>query len=403
MKAEETKHRLGDYIRIRTGRLDANAAEPDGQYPFFTCSRECSRINSWAFDCECVLVAGNCTPHVSYYNGKFNAYQRVYVIESTNCQKLSVKYLYYFLKAYMAHAMDKQHGAIEKFFCLSDFTDIEMEIPSLSVQRRIAGVLGSIDEKIEVNRKKINELEALAKTVYDYWFVQFDFPDANGKPYKSSGGKMLWDNTLKRNIPQGWKVVPLGEIAEFANGINYTKENKENEKGKRYRIVNVRDISATKLFIWESALSEISLPSDFADRYVIPPNSIIVARSGIPGAIRLIETTQDVLYSGFVIICRPLNADAKSYLTYFMKSLEGSGATHKESSILNNVSQEMLKYIIVPLPESNTIRQFKDLTDDIFSNITTLQRNVERLTTLRDFLLPLLMNGQVEVVGGEEA
>ena len=86
---------------------------------------------------------------------------------------------------------------------------------------RIAGVLGSIDEKIELNRKKIAELEALAKTIYDYWFVQFDFPDANGKPYKSSGGEMMYNEKLKREIPEGWEVKTLSSILSFSNGINY--------------------------------------------------------------------------------------------------------------------------------------------------------------------------------------
>ena len=82
----------------------------------------------------------------------------------------------------------------------------------------IAGVLGSIDEKIELNRRKIAELEALAKTIYDYWFVQFDFPDKDGKPYKSSGGKMVWNEQLKREVPEGWEAKPLPQIANYLFG-----------------------------------------------------------------------------------------------------------------------------------------------------------------------------------------
>ena len=138
-------NRLGDYIRIRTGRRDANAATPNGAYPFFTCAREHSQIDEWAFDCECVLVAGNCTPHVSYYNGKFNAYQRVYVIESKDKDRLSVRFLYYFFKEYMALSMGRQRGAIEKFFCLNDFTEVRPDLPDLPTQLRIAGVLQTLE------------------------------------------------------------------------------------------------------------------------------------------------------------------------------------------------------------------------------------------------------------------
>ena len=247
-----------------------------------------------------------------------------------------------------------------------------------------------------MNRKKIAELEALAKVIYDYWFVQFDFPDANGKPYKSSGGKMVWNEQLKREVPEGWEVKPLGEIALFSNGINYTTTN---QSGKKYRIVNVRDISAANLFIHGRDLSEITLPSVFAEKYVIPANCILIARSGIPGAIRLIANPRDTLYCGFIIICRPTIADSRPYLTYFMKSLEGSGATHKDSSILNNVSQDMLKRIYIPMPDDVTLLSFRSLMDDLFEHIISLQTGIEETTILRDTLLPLLMNGQVEVAG----
>ena len=260
----------------------------------------------------------------------------------------------------------------------------------------IAGVLGSLDEKIALNRKKIAELESLAKTIYDYWFVQLDFPDKDGKPYKSSGGKMVWNEQLKREVPEGWEVKPLGEIATFSNGINYTTEI---QSGKKYRIVNVRDISAVNLFIRGCDLSEIALPSAFAEKYVIPENAILVARSGTPGAIRLIANPKDTLYCGFIIVCRPTIDISRPYLAYFMKSLEGSGATHKDSSILNNVSQDMLKRICIPLPEDSVLLAFKKLITEVFEDIVSLQASIDETTILRDTLLPLLMNGQVSVGG----
>jgi type I restriction enzyme S subunit len=134
-------NKLGDYINIKTGKRDANEACSNGGYPFFTCAKEPSRIDFWSFDCECVLVAGNCNPHVSYYNGKFNAYQRVYVIQSRDKKLLNIKYLYYFLKKYMTLVLDKQRGAIEKFFCLDDFTDIKIHLPDHPTQLRIAAIM----------------------------------------------------------------------------------------------------------------------------------------------------------------------------------------------------------------------------------------------------------------------
>ena len=99
-----------------------------------------------------------------------------------------------------------------------------ISLPPYDAQLRIAGVLGSIDEKIELNRKKIAELEALAKTIYDYWFVQFDFPDKNGKPYKSSGGKMVWNEQLKREVPEGWEVGTIHSICDLLVGGTPSKK-----------------------------------------------------------------------------------------------------------------------------------------------------------------------------------
>lgn len=178
---------------------------------------------------------------------------------------------------------------------IPNFKNIEVDLPDLPTQLRIAGVLGSIDEKIELNRKKIAELEALAKTIYDYWFVQFDFPDKNGKPYKSSGGKMVWNDQLKREVPEGWEVEKLGNVATFTNGINYTNAD---QSGRTYRIVNVRDISASTIYIHEDGLSEVTLPETLADRYLIPDNSIIIARSGCPGAIRLLANGENTIFAG---------------------------------------------------------------------------------------------------------
>ena len=245
-----------------------------------------------------------------------------------------------------------------------------------------------------MNRKKIAELEALAKVIYDYWFVQFDFPDANGKPYKSSGGKMIWNDQLKREVPEGWEVKELGGIATFANGINYTNAD---QCGKTYRIVNVRDISASTIYIHEDGLSEVTLPETLADRYLIPDNSIIIARSGCPGAIRLLSNGGNIIFCGFIIVCKPKLMSSRIYLMFCLKSLEGSSVTHKDSSILNNVSQDMLKRVVLAIPDVMVLQKFNDILSPILKRITTLQGETSQVIKLRDTLLPILMNGQAKV------
>lgn len=121
--------RLGDFVRVRTGKLDANASSEDAEYPFFTCSEEPLRIASFSYDCECVLVAGNGDLNVKYYNGKFDAYQRTYIIESTNRQALDVRYLFHFMSVYVEQLRAMSVGGVIKYIKLGYLTDAKIPLP----------------------------------------------------------------------------------------------------------------------------------------------------------------------------------------------------------------------------------------------------------------------------------
>ena len=135
------KIKLGDLTRIKTGKLDANASSPDGKYPFFTCSREPLRINSYSYDCECVLVAGNGDLNVKYFNGKFDAYQRTYIIEENGAGKLFMPYLYYFLDGYVEELRKLSIGGVIKYIKLGNLTDALIELPDIQSQRAIVDIL----------------------------------------------------------------------------------------------------------------------------------------------------------------------------------------------------------------------------------------------------------------------
>ena len=383
-------NKLGDYIDIKTGKRDANEACSNGCYPFFTCAKEPSRIDFWSFDCECVLVAGNCNPHVSYYNGKFNAYQRVYVIQSRDKKLLNIKYLYYFLKKYMTLVLDKQRGAIEKFFCLDDFTDIKIHLPDLPTQLRIAAILGSIDEKIELNRKKIAELEALAKTIYDYWFVQFDFPDKNGKPYKSSGGKMTWNEQLKREIPDGWEIGNLYDIANFENGLACQKfRPKDNEAS--LPVIKIREMHDGI----NSDTERVSI--NIPEKHRITDGDLLFSWSasleamiwsgGVGGLNQhIFKVTPRGEYTVEYVYWQ-----LKTYIVTFAKMAEARKTT------MGHITADHIKQSRVILPISEILSHFATIIRPIFGNRINLKKEIRMLVEQRDTLLPLLMNGQVEV------
>lgn len=126
---------LGNVCKIRTGKLDANAGSPNGKYPFFTCAQTPLKIDFYKYDCECVLVAGNCDLNVKYFNGKFEAYQRTYIIEPLDKQQLDTKFLYYFISSYLDNLKNKRAGGVIKFIKLRDLTSIE--IPNLELNEQI--------------------------------------------------------------------------------------------------------------------------------------------------------------------------------------------------------------------------------------------------------------------------
>lgn len=236
----------------------------------------------------------------------------------------------------------------------------------------------------------------MAKQLYDYWFVQFDFPNEEGKPYKSSGGKMVWNETLKREIPEGWVCISLDRLGSFKNGINYSKD----EIGdKDYKIVNVRNISSSSLFLDYNELDDINLISESADNYIVGGNDILLARSGTPGATRVLQSMpkKDVLFCGFIICYTVESVVTKIYLTYQLKSLEQITKGQSGGSILSNISQEILKRIYVPVPDNETLARFNSMIYPIWNRIDNGIKEISMLKLKRDALLPLLMNAQVSI------
>ena len=311
-------------------------------------------------------------------------------------EKSIQKYLYYaiFSDRFEQYINTIHTGTSIPHISLEQLGDFEFLIPSITEQEKIGNLLYDIDQKISLNTRINAELEAMAKQLYDYWFVQFDFPDENGKPYKSSGGKMVWNEKLKREIPEGWEVKEMGDMLNFSNGINYEKDIAGD---KKYRIINVRNITSSSIFINKDDLDIIELPSKQANNYLITEDDIIIARSGTPGSTRLIMNPYDVIYCGFIIKGTPRNNNNKYILMYYLKQLEGTQATKTGGSILQNVSQDTLKSLRMIVPPENIVNTFNQFVDKIFNSINSNIETSNHLTHLRDSLLPMLMNGQVTI------
>ena len=324
------------------------------------------------------------------FNGEKAYFQDSNIVWLENDEsKVLNKYLYYF---YDVIKWKKTSGSTIDRLYNENILGAEIYYPDMATQKQIVNTLSLLDSKIENNNKIISTLESLAKTIYDYWFLQFEFPNEEGKPYKSSGGKMVWNEELKREIPEGWEIHNISDLCTLGNGINYDKKVTGD---KTYKIVNVRDISASSLLINKQDMNEISLPNELANKYLVNKGDILIARSGTPGAVRLVLDTDNVIYCGFIIHCLPNDLEDRFYLTFTLKLYEGTSATKTGGSILQNVSQDTLKSLTIPLPSKNILSSFNIKIKPLIDRMQLCIEENNQLASLRDFLLPMLMNGQV--------
>jgi type I restriction enzyme S subunit len=168
--------RLGDYVKIKTGKLDANASSENGKYPFFTCSVNNLWIDKFAYDCECVLIAGNGDLNVKYYEGKFNAYQRTYIVESSDKTVLDVRFLYYFMNKYIDVLRSNSIGGVIKYIKLGDLTDAHIPLPPLETQKKIVEVLDKAQGLIDARKEQIRLMDELIQSVFYEMFGDGKYP-----------------------------------------------------------------------------------------------------------------------------------------------------------------------------------------------------------------------------------
>lgn len=194
------KIKLGDYVSIKTGKLDANASKTNGQYPFFTCSIQPLRIDNYSYDCECVLVAGNGDLNVKYYNGKFDAYQRTYIIESINKKVMNNRYLYYLINSKIEHLRNNSIGGVIKYIKLGNLTNIEFNKIDIQKQEECVNLLDKMQEIIDIRKLQIEKLDELIKS---------QFVEMFGDPFINN---------------KNWEVKELKDISSLiADGSNVDK------------------------------------------------------------------------------------------------------------------------------------------------------------------------------------
>ena len=264
----------------------------------------------------------------------------------------------------------------------------------LQEQKQIGETFSALDKKIELNRAINQNLEAMAKQLYDYWFVQFDFPNEEGKPYKSSGGKMVWNEKLKREIPEGWDISLIKDIATTYSGGTPKSTNIEYYDNGEIAWINSGELNSPIITKTTNYITKCGLENSSAKLY--PSNSILVAMYGATaGKVSLLtfEACSNQAVCGVI----PTIENMLYYVYFHISSLYSHFITLSTGSARDNISQDTIKNILLPIPTRNILKLFDEKIGSIYQTIVNNYQQIDSLTKQRDELLPLLMNGQVSV------
>lgn len=400
-----------NYDKLRIPLSSKERANLKKVYRYYGAQGIIDYVDNYLFDGEYLLVAedgenlrSQNANVCNYVTGKFWVNNHAHILQAN--KNNNTRFIYYLLN--IINFAPYITGSAQPKLNQENLNKIELKVPDLQSQNEIVSILSSLDSKISLNNRINTELEAMAKTMYDYWFVQFDFPNAEGKPYKSSGGKMVWSEELKREVPEGWGASLIADwILKDKNG-DWGKESLEGNYTEHVSCVRGADINGL------NGKGECNPP----ERYILEKNNnkqlsshdlIVEISGGSPtqstGRLAyLIDETlsrfdNPLICSNF---CKAIELKNKRHLFNFVYNWNGLydngvlfGYEGKTSGIKNLLFDSFVNSYWVVVPDENLVDKFYDLMLDIEKKKQTALKENQQLSSLRDWLLPMLMNGQV--------
>lgn len=337
---------------------------------------------------------GNSTGRTYYHENKNGnlAFAGFLIKYSLDKEKVNPKYVKYFTlsQEYKQWVKNISVGSTRGNINAQTFADCPVIVPSRLQQDDLVKILSALDDKIELNNRINAELEAMAKTLYDYWFVQFDFPNEEAKPYKSSGGKMVYNETLKREIPEGWEVKSLYEIADYINGLACQKFRPENENDDYLPVIKIREMNEGKSNNTERA--RINIP----EKNIINDGDVLFAWSASLDVKIWTEGKGALNQHIFKVVSKDFPRsfyyfELLNYLKHFKMMAELRKTT------MGHITIDHLKTSYISIPPKNLIEKLDKKLNILIEKIIINQKQNQELSALRDWLLPMLMNGQVKV------
>ena len=403
---ELKKYKLGDLCTFINGRAYLQPElQNSGKYKIVRVGNLSGGNNSWYYsDMELeptkycakgdLLYAWACNFGPYIWKGDKTIYH-YHIWKVINSEQIDKMYLYYLLKFMTNSFMGCVHGSTMLHITKENMESMEVRIhASIEEQRRIATILNKLDCKIGLNRQINDNLEAMAKQLYDYWFVQFDFPNEEGKPYKSSGGAMVWNEKLKREIPQGWHCYELNKWLEIKSGFAFKSETYIS-KGK-FKVVTIKNVQDHHLDT-SSCDYVYEIPQGMKEWCSLSVNDRLISLTGNCGRLCIV-TEKDLLLNQRV----GLLACNDEYIDYAYLLLSSEEYQTLSNNLAKGAAQANLSPVdlcknIAVLPKLDVLEKFNRQIKPIVASYIQNEIQIADLTKQRDELLPLLMNGQASV------
>ena len=378
--------KLKKLAKYPTGKLNSNAAVEDGKYPFFTCAHDIYCIDQYSYDGEYVLLGGNNASGdfpIFYYNGKFDAYQRTYLIQPLS-KDTDTKYLYYSIGLKLHQMKANASGTATKFLTQPILNSINIEYRDILEQKRIADILSAYDNLIENNNKRIKLLEQMAENLYKEWFVRFRFPGYEHVEFESG-------------IPKGWEILRANQLFDITIGKTPDRKIFEyfsNIPECNYPWISISDMRSASTFVFKTKEYLTFNAVNTCNVKIIPKNTVLVSFKLTVGQVAI--TTSDMCTNEAIAHFTTDNATMREYIYLYLKKFQYSDLGNT-SSIGTAVNSKIIKNMKIILPSSELLNRFHDYVYSIFEEIRLLNETSSNLTKQRDMLLPRLMSGKLEV------
>jgi type I restriction enzyme S subunit len=386
---------LGEVATFCYGKMpDKDRVTLSGKYPVYSGYQTIGYYDEFNSDEDLIVVARGVggTGDVKI-SPKKSFITNLSIIVKVNEVKLDSKYLFYKYSVKNLRYLDS--GSAQSQIVISDLKNIQLLLPPLPEQRAIAAVLSSLDDKIELLREQNKTLEATAQAIFKEWFVRFNFPNENGEPYATAGGKMI-DSELGP-IPEGWRVGRLTEIFDFMEGPGI-RNWQYTESGMKF--INIRLIHNGDIDVKNANHISNEEADTKYKHFHLKELDMVVSTSGTLGRSAIVRKEHlPLMLNTSVIRFRPKDGTSYGYMYQFLNStfFQNELESRASGSAQLNFGPVHLKEILMIIPPEDILEKFSSVANDMYKKIILNFTQIQTLSTLRDTLLPKLMKGEIRV------